>query len=302
MSGITAMTQEMKAAGAAANAAQHETSASDAIQNHDKRIRARRLRIALWQWALLVFVFFFWWAMTKPGLLPNFFFDNDAQAAFFFGEPAEIFARIRDWFVGGEIYRHLGVTLYETVLAFVIGTAAGLAVGLWLALSPFAAAVADPFIKGLNSMPRVILAPIFAVWFGLGPASKIALGVTLVFFIVFFNVYQGVREVNPTVLANARMLGASRKDLLRTVYMPSAMSWVFSSLHTSVGMAFVAAVIGEYLGPAEGVGYLILQAETTFDMNTVMAGILVLTACALLIDRLVTFAEVRLMKWVPPQK
>lgn len=302
MSGITAMTQEMKAAGAAANAAKHETSASDAIQNHDKRIRARRLRIALWQWALLVFVFFFWWAMTKPGLLPNFFFDNDAQAAFFFGEPAEIFARIRDWFVGGEIYRHLGVTLYETVLAFVIGTAAGLAVGLWLALSPFAAAVADPFIKGLNSMPRVILAPIFAVWFGLGPASKIALGVTLVFFIVFFNVYQGVREVNPTVLANARMLGASRKDLLRTVYMPSAMSWVFSSLHTSVGMAFVAAVIGEYLGSAEGVGYLILQAETTFDMNTVMAGILVLTACALLIDRLVTFAEVRLMKWVPPQK
>ena len=111
-----------------------------------------------------------------------------------------------------------------------------------------------------------------------------------------------MREVNPTVLANARMLGASRKDLLRTVYMPSAMSWVFSSLHTSVGMAFVAAVIGEYLGSAEGVGYLILQAETTFDMNTVMAGILVLTACALLIDRLVTFAEVRLMKWVPPQK
>ncbi len=287
--------------------ARKEKAAQSEIERaaHDKfeaRARARRIRIALWQWALLLFVFVFWWAMTKPGLLPNFFFDNDAQAAFFFGEPLEIFARIRDWFVGGEIYRHLGVTLYETVLAFVIGTVAGLAVGLWLALSPFAAAVADPFIKGFNSMPRVILAPIFAVWFGLGPASKVALGVTLVFFIVFFNVYQGVREVNPTVLANARMLGASRRDLLRTVYMPSAMSWVFSSLHTSVGMAFVAAVIGEYLGSAEGVGYLILQAETTFDMNTVMAGILVLTACALIIDRLVTAAEVRLMKWQPPQK
>lgn len=282
-------------------AAQSETERA-AHDKFEARARARRIRIALWQWALLLFVFVFWWAMTEPGLLPNFFFDNDAQAAFFFGEPLEIFARIRDWFVGGEIYRHLGVTLYETVLAFVIGTVACLAVGLWLALSPFAAAVADPFIKGFNSMPRVILAPIFAVWFGLGPASKVALGVTLVFFIVFFNVYQGVREVNPTVLANARMLGASRRDLLRTVYMPSAMSWVFSSLHTSVGMAFVAAVIGEYLGSAEGVGYLILQAETTFDMNTVMAGILVLTACALIIDRLVTAAEVRLMKWQPPQK
>lgn len=256
-------------------------------------------QIRIWQWGLLAAIFVFWWAMTKPGLIPAFFFSDDSQAAFFFGEPVIILQRIWDWFAGGEIYSHLGVTLYETVMAFVIGTIAGLAVGLWLALSPVAAAVADPFIKGFNSMPRVILAPIFAVWFGLGPASKIALGFTLVFFIVFFNVYQGVREVNPNVLASAKMLGATRRQLLRYVYLPSAMSWVFSSLHTSVGMAFVAAVIGEYLGSAEGVGYLILQAETTFDMNTVMAGILVLTACALILDRIVTEVEKRLMRWQP---
>ena len=133
-------------------------------------------------------------------------------------------------------------------------------------------------------MPRVILAPIFAVWFGLGIASKVALGVTLVFFIVFFNVYQGVKEVSPVVLANARMLGASQRQLLRHVYLPSATSWVFSSLHTSVGLAFVGAVVGEYLGSARGVGYLILQAEGAFDINTVMAGILVLTAFALVLD------------------
>lgn len=156
-----------------------------------------------------------------------------------------------------------------------------------------------PLHQGVQFHARVILAPIFAVWFGLGPASKIALGFTLVFFIVFFNVYQGVREVNPNVLASAKMLGATRRQLLRYVYLPSAMSWVFSSLHTSVGMAFVAAVIGEYLGSAEGVGYLILQAETTFDMNTVMAGILVLTACALILDRIVTEVEKRLMRWQP---
>ena len=267
-----------------------------------RSIRREKRVIRAWQWAVLLLIFVFWWAMTKPGLIPPFFFENDAQAAFFFGEPVEIFRRIWSWFSTGEIYRHLAVTLYETVMAFAIGTATGLAVGLWLALSPRAAAVADPFIKGFNSMPRVILAPIFAVWFGLGPASKIALGVTLVFFIVFFNVYQGVREVNPTVLSSARMLGANRSQLLRTVYLPSAMSWVFSSLHTSVGMAFVAAVIGEYLGSAEGVGYLILQAETTFDMNTVMAGILVLTACEIAIDRLVTELERRLMRWQPPAK
>jgi len=262
-------------------------------------MQRKGFQIRIWQWGLLAAIFVFWWAMTKPGLIPAFFFSDDSQAAFFFGEPAIILQRIWEWFAGGEIYSHLGVTLYETVMAFVIGTVAGLAVGLWLALSPVAAAVADPFIKGFNSMPRVILAPIFAVWFGLGPASKIALGFTLVFFIVFFNVYQGVREVNPNVLASAKMLGATRRQLLRYVYLPSAMSWVFSSLHTSVGMAFVAAVIGEYLGSAEGVGYLILQAETTFDMNTVMAGILVLTACALILDRIVTEVEKRLMRWQP---
>jgi NitT/TauT family transport system permease protein len=148
-------------------------------------------------------------------------------------------------------------------------------------------------------MPRIILAPIFAVWFGLGIASKVALGVTLVFFIVFFNVYQGVKEVSPVVLANARMLGADRRALLRHVYLPSATSWVFSSLHTSVGLAFVGAVVGEYLGSSQGVGYLILQAEGTFDINTVMAGILVLTAFALVLDSAVGRIERKLMKWQP---
>ena len=148
-------------------------------------------------------------------------------------------------------------------------------------------------------MPRVILAPIFGVWFGLGIASKVALGVTLVFFIVFFNVYQGVREVSYTVLANARILGASDRQLLRHVYVPSAMSRVFASLHNSVGLAFVGAVVGEYLGSSRGVGYVILQAEGTFDINSVFAGILVLTAFALLLDWMVTLAERRLLVWQP---
>ena len=256
--------------------------------------------LRVWQIGLLVSLFVLWHVLTVPGLLPPFVFDNDRQAAFFFGEPLQIFERIWQWFVGhADIYEHLGVTLVETVLAFAIGTGLGLGFGLWLALSPIAAAIGDPYIKALNSMPRVILAPIFSVWFGLGMASKVALGVTLVFFIVFFNVYQGVREVSPVVLANARMLGANRKQLLRHVYLPSATSWVFSSLHTSVGLAFVGAVVGEYLGSSRGVGYLILQAEGAFDINTVMAGILVLTAFALLLDGAVGWLEKRLMRWQP---
>ena len=265
-----------------------------------KLIKPRPGNLRLWQLAVLVLVFGLWHVLTTPGLIPPFVFDNDRQAAFFFGEPRVIFERIWAWFVtGADIYQHLWVTLVETVLAFGIGTGLGLVFGLWLALSPMAAAILDPYIKAANSMPRVILAPIFAVWFGLGIASKVALGVTLVFFIVFFNVYRGVREVSPTLLDNARMLGAGRRQLLRHVYIPSATSWVFSSLHTSVGLAFVGAVVGEYLGSAAGVGYLILQAEGTLDVNTVFAGIVVLTVFALLLDGVVSLVERRLLVWQP---
>jgi NitT/TauT family transport system permease protein len=263
-------------------------------------IKPNPRNLRLWQVGMLVAFFVFWHVMTKPGLVPHFLFAKENDAAFFLGEPLKIFSRVWNWFVvNRDIYQHLWVTLVETLLAFVIGTVAGLLMGMWLALSPMAAAILDPYIKALNSMPRIILAPIFAVWFGLGIASKVALGFTLVFFIVFFNVYQGVKEVSPTVLASARMLGANQRQLLRFVYLPSATSWVFSSLHTSVGLAFVGAVVGEYLGSASGVGYLIHQAEMVFDINTVMAGILVLTMFALVLDWTVGVAEKRLMKWQP---
>ena len=217
----------------------------------------------------------------------------------FFGRPEAIAAVIATWFGTGFIWPHLATTLAETLMAFATGTSAGVLAGLWLGLSPRTQAVLDPYIKAANAMPRVILAPIFAMWFGLGMTSKVALGFTLVFFIVFFNVLQGVREVSPTVLNATRMLGANRQQLLRHVYLPAALAWVFSSLHISVGMAFVGAVIAEYLGSARGVGYLILQAEGMFDVDTVFAGIVVLTGCALLLDTCVTLAETRLLVWQP---
>jgi NitT/TauT family transport system permease protein len=271
-------------------------------------LKPNHKNLRVWQALVLVVFFAIWHAVSR-----------DPTAAFFFGEPLRVMIRIWEWFTVGsgrlevgfgdttwftlnfpaEIYPHLLITLTETVLAFGIGTTLGLAVGLWLALSPMASALLDPYIKAANSMPRVILAPIFAMWFGLGIWSKVALAVTLVFFIVFFNVYQGVKEVSPVVLANAKMLGANGRQLLRSVYLPSATSWVFSSLHTSVGLAFVGAIVGEYLGSARGVGYLILQAEGTFDINTVFAGILVLTAFALALDAIVGVIEKRLMKWQP---
>ena len=248
-----------------------------------------RVSVQSFRIALLFGGIFLWWLLTATGWI----------STFFFGDPLGVARQLVEWFTTGDILVHLSTTLIETLLAFVIGTVLGLVVGLWLALNRFMAEVLDPFIKGFNSMPRLIFAPIFALWFGLGIWSKVALGVTLVFFIVFFNVFQGIREVNPVVLANTRMLGANSRELMRHVYLPSAMSWVFSSLHNAVGIAFVGAVVGEYLGSERGIGYLILLAEGTFDINAVIAGILLLTAFALLLDAGVSLFEDRFMRWQP---
>jgi NitT/TauT family transport system permease protein len=218
---------------------------------------------------------------------------------FFFSKPGEVAMRVVKWFGDGSIWKHLWITLAESMLAFVIGSIAGVLIGFWFARKPAIAAVFDPYVKMINALPRVVLAPIFTLWFGLGIWSKVALGITLVFFIVFFNVYQGVKEVSPTVLANARMLGMSERQLMRHVYWPSALSWMFSSLHTSVGFAVVGAVVGEYLGSAGGLGYLIQQAEGVFDVAGVFAGMFVLAIFVVLIDGVVSLIERRLLIWRP---
>ncbi|KGJ06902.1 ABC transporter permease [Paracoccus versutus] len=235
-----------------------------------------------------------WWVITKTSIL-----GDPARIQFFFSTPADVFWQIVAWFRSGEIWRHLWITLVEAALAFVIGAVAAMIAGFWLARRPKLAAVFDPYVKAANALPRVVLAPIFTLWFGLGIWSKVALGFTLVFFIVFFNVYQGVKEVNRTVLQNARMLGMTERQLLRHVYLPSALSWVFSSLHVSIGFAVVGAVVGEYLGSSAGLGYLIAQAEGMFDIAGVFAGMFVLSAFVLLIDWGVTMVERKLLVWQP---
>jgi len=253
-----------------------------------------RINLLLLQVSVAVVSIALWHVLTTYPifgrlLLPPFFFSN----------PVDVAKQIVTWFATGVIWKHLWVTLIESILAFVIGSIAGVLVGFWFARQPRTAAVFDPYVKMINALPRVVLAPIFALWLGLGIWSKVALGVTLVFFIVFFNVYQGVKEVSPTVLANARMLGMSERQLMRHVYWPSALSWMFSSLHTSVGFAVVGAVVGEYLGAAAGLGYLIQQAEGVFDVAGVFAGMFVLATFVIVIDSIVSIVEKRLLVWRP---
>lgn len=253
-----------------------------------------RIRLLLLQVAVAIVAVGIWHVFTTVPI-----FGALVLPPFFFSTPGEVAERIVKLFVQGTVWRHLWVTLTESILAFVLGSVGGVLIGFWFARKPIVAAVFDPYVKMINALPRVVLAPIFTLWLGLGIWSKVALGVTLVFFIVFFNVYQGVKEVSLTVLANARMLGMNERQLMRHVYWPSALSWMFSSLHTSVGFAVVGAVVGEYLGSAAGLGYLIQQAEGVFDVAGVFAGMFVLAAFVIAIDAVVSVVEKRLLVWRP---
>ena len=259
------------------------------LASADVRRRAGPGAIAALQLLVLALLLALWEMGARTGFLDPFFFSR----------PSDVALKILEWLRGGTIWAHLATTLAEAFLAFLIGTLFGVAFGLAFARIGLLGAVFDPYIRILNALPRVILAPIFLLWFGLGIASKIALGVSLVFFVVFFNTYQGVRQVDVVILDNARMLQASDRQLLRHVYLPSAMAWIFSSLHTSIGFALVGAVVGEYMGAARGIGYLVAQAQGVFDTTGVLAGLLLTSAVVLWVDLGINRVERYLLRWRP---
>jgi NitT/TauT family transport system permease protein len=216
---------------------------------------------------------------------------------FFVSRPSAILVRIATWIQIGTLWGHLATTLLESLLGLVVGAILGISLGFGLGRAPFVAAVCDPYIKMLNAVPRVVLAPLFLLWLGLGIWSKVALAVTLVFFVMFFNTYQGVRDADRVIIDNVRMLGASERQLVRHVLVPSALTWIFSSLQTSLGFAMVGAVVGEYLGATRGLGYVISQAEGTFDTTGVFAGMTVLAIVVVIASAAVTRLERWLLRW-----
>lgn len=248
-----------------------------------------RARMLVWQLLLGVAALGTWEAGARAGTLDKFFFS----------QPSLVIARLWQWISTGSVWTHLGTTLLEALLSFAIGVTLGVASGFVLARSRFLAELLEPYIRILNALPRVVLAPIFLLWFGLGIWSKVALGVTVVFFIVFFNTYQGVKEVDPVIVNNARMLGATERQLMRHVLIPSALTWIFSSLHISIGFAIISVVVGEYLGASRGIGYVIAQAEGVFDTTGVFAGMTVLAAVVLLVGSGVNRLERWLLRWKP---
>lgn len=224
---------------------------------------------------------------------------------FFFSQPSAIYGQLVAWLgegtAQGPLWRELLVTMEETVLGFLIGSVLGIACGIALGRNKLAADVFSMYIKVANAIPRVVLGSIFIIMFGLGMGSKVALAVVMVFFVVFGNAFQGVREADKNLIANAYILGASKRQVTWSVVFPSALSWILASLHVSFGFALVGAVVGEFLGARHGIGLLISTAQGTFNAAGVFAAMIVLAVVALAAEYLLTAIENRLLKWRPAQ-
>jgi NitT/TauT family transport system permease protein len=223
---------------------------------------------------------------------------------FFFGEPSKIVSQLQTWIQhgteAGSLWEQVLVTLEEAVLGFIIGVVLGVVCGITLGRVPLLADIFAPYIKVMNSIPRIVLGSIFILWLGLGLSSKVALAVVLVFFAVFFNAFQGAREVDRNLVANARILGASRRQVTRHVVLPSAMTWIIASMHTAFGFALIGAIVGEFLGAQRGLGLLISQAQGTFNADGVFAAMVIIAIVALAAEALITLLERRLLSWRPP--
>ena len=222
---------------------------------------------------------------------------------FFYAMPSTIAARLYDWITEGTsegpLWYHLWVTMEEALIGFFTGSIAGVVIGIALGRNRMASDVFSIYIKLINSVPRVVLAPIFIMLFGLGLASKVALAFVMVFFVVFSNAFQGVREADRAMIANARILGASNWQLTKSVIVPSAMSWIFASLHVSFGFAIIGAIVGEFVGARYGIGLLINIAKGSFDAAGMYAAIVIVMVVALAAEYLMTLAENRLARWRP---
>ena len=255
----------------------------------------RRHRSLIWTLRIVVLVVVF----GAWELLSTYWLDP-----FYYSKPSAIGERLWGWFTEGtskgSIWDNIGITLQEAVYGFVLGAVAGVVLGILLGRARLLAEVLAPFLQALNAVPRIVLAALFIIWFGLGMESKVATALVLVFFPVFFNAFQGAREVDRNLVDNARVLGASRMQVLRAIVVPSATSWILASLHTAFGFALIGAIVGEYAGASKGVGLLISTAQGTFDAAGIYAGMILSTVLALLAELVLGSAERRLLRWRPP--
>jgi NitT/TauT family transport system permease protein len=283
----------------AAGSSRHAPLSAEALAREEaaaqRRLRARRALVIGLRLLFLIVILGGWEIGARRGWIDPFFYS----------QPSLIYGQLVTWFeqgtAQGPLWLQVAVTMEETLIGFVIGAVGGVICGIILGRNQLLSDVFSLYIKIANSVPRVVLGSIFVIALGLGIASKVALAVVMVFFVVFGNAFQGVREADRYMIANARILGASPRQITTAVVIPSAMSWILASLHVSFGFALVGAVVGEFLGAKQGLGLLISAAQGTFNASGVFAAMIVLAVVALVVDFILTTTEHRLLKWRPQQ-
>jgi NitT/TauT family transport system permease protein len=217
--------------------------------------------------------------------------------SFFISNPVDVGKRLYGWIADGSLFLHMWATVYATLMGFVIGAMIGAVLGIWLGVSPFTSRLLNPYLGALNALPKVALAPLFVLWFGLGIESKIALAAVLVLFLVFLNTFAGVREVDQDLIDSARLMKASRTQVIMKVIIPSALSWVFVGLKTSVPYALIGAVLGEMIAANRGLGYLVQFSGSQFDSAGVFAVLIVIALLAVALNFLVEMVQDRMQLW-----
>jgi NitT/TauT family transport system permease protein len=271
----------------------HAKAQSDADALAQRTVRNRARLVIFWRVAVLILIVGGWEVAARMNWIDPFFYSM----------PSAIWAQIVEWMQNGTsqgpLWEQVLVTLEETTLGFLIGAVGGIVFGILLGRNKLLADIFSVYIKVANSIPRVVLGSIFVIALGLGMASKVALAVVMVFFVVFGNAFQGVREADRYMIANAQILGASQRQVTFSVVLPSALSWILASLHVSFGFALVGAVVGEFLGARKGIGLLISTAQGAFNASGVFGAMIVLAVVALIAEYLLTWVENRLLKWKP---
>jgi NitT/TauT family transport system permease protein len=246
---------------------------------------SNRLGIIATQVTILVIILAVWQFGVTDASLP------------YFSRPSLVAAKLYELLTHQDIYRHMYVTLTEIALGYALGASFGLVLGFVLGRSSFLSATFEPYIMGLYSIPKIALAPVFIVWLGLGMASKVAVVFVASFFLVFFNTYSGLLSINEEFVRLARLMGASWPQTVVRVILPAAAPQIFLGLRTAVPYAVIGAVIGEYIGASEGLGYFILYASQTYDAPSLFAGIIILVAIVFLANFGLSRLEGRVIRW-----
>src|SRR3989449_10050533 len=256
-----------------------------------RAMRARRgseaVRLAVGRVVLLAVIVAGWESGARARVIDPYFVSR----------PSKLAHTVGGWFAGGFIYPHIWATVQEAVVGLAVGIVGGVLVGMLFAFFPFLSGLFHPLMVVFNATPRIALAPLFIVWLGIGLASKVAMVASLVFFIIFFSTYAGLREVDVNLINHVRVMGGSRGDLVRHVLFPSALTWIFATLRTCVAFGVIGAILGEYLGADRGLRWIVQYGEPLFNSNMVLSGLIMPMAFVAVLDGSLGWLDQRFSHW-----